>query len=48
MDKKPNKPVSAITADDIPAINAILAKEDSVWIQPYKNGDTKILHKNPR
>lgn len=39
-----NKQVSAICADDIPEINAILAKQDTVNLTPGPNGTVKIIH----
>ena len=39
-----NKPASEITADDLPAINAILAKQDTVNLTPGPNGTVKIIH----
>lgn len=38
------KPVSAIHADDLPEINAVLAKEDTVNLIPGPNGTVKIVH----
>lgn len=37
MDKKA-KPVSAITADDLPTINTIIAKGDRAELIPVKDG----------
>lgn len=41
-DKK--KPVPAITADDLPTINAIIAKGDRAEVGPGPNGTVKISH----
>lgn len=38
------KQVSAISTDDIPDINAVLAKEDTVNLIPGPNGTVKIVH----
>ena len=38
------KAVSAITSEDIPEINAVLAKEDTVNLVPGANGSVKIVH----
>ena len=38
------KQVSAISAKDIPEINAVLAKEDTVNLTPGPNGTVKIIH----
>lgn len=43
MDKKA-KPVSAITAEDLPTINAIIAKGDRAEVGPGPNGTVKISH----
>lgn len=37
------KPVSALNAEDIPAINTVLAKGDRVEIGPGPNGTVKIV-----
>ena len=42
MDEKTQKPVSAITADDLPTINAIIAKGDRAEVGPGPNGTIKI------
>lgn len=44
MAEKTAKPVSAITADDLPLINAIIAKGDRAEVGPGLNGTIKISH----
>lgn len=39
-----SKQASAITAADLPEINAVLAKEDTVNLIPGPNGTVKIVH----
>lgn len=39
-----SKPVSSIGINDIPAINSILAKQDTVNLTPGPNGTVKIIH----
>ena len=39
-----SKPVSSICENDIPEINAILAKQDTVNLTPGPNGTVKIIH----
>lgn len=38
------KPVSAATVDDLPVINAIIAKGDRAEVGPGPNGSIKISH----
>lgn len=38
------KPTSAIHTYDLPEINAVLAKEDTVQLIPGPNGTVKIVH----
>jgi len=42
--EKPDKAISAVTADDLPAINTVIAKGDRVEIGPGPNGTVKIVH----
>ena len=42
MAEKTIKPVSAITADDLPTINTIIAKGDRAEVGPGPNGTIKI------
>lgn len=42
MDDKKKKPVSAMTADDLPLVNAIIAKGDRAEVGPGPNGTIKI------
>ncbi len=44
MDEKAKKTVSMITADDLPYVNAVIAKGDRVEIGPGPNGTVKIVH----
>jgi len=44
MDEKNSKVISAVTAGDLPAINAVIAKGDRVEIGPGPNGMVKIVH----
>lgn len=44
MDKKNTKPIPAATVDDLPIINAIIAKGDRAEIGPGSNGTIKISH----
>lgn len=42
MDEKTAKAVSAITEEDLPTINAIIAKGDRAEVGPGPNGTVKI------
>ncbi len=42
MDDKTKKTVSAMTADDIPLVNAIIARGDRAEVGPGPNGTIKI------
>lgn len=44
MDKKANKPIPTVTVDDLPIINAIIAKGDRAEVGPGPNGTVKISH----
>ncbi len=44
MDEKTINAVSAVTVDDLPAINTVIAKGDRVEIGPGPNGTVKIVH----
>lgn len=44
LDKKSTKPISAATVDDLPLINAIIAKGDRAEVGPGPNGTIKISH----
>lgn len=44
MDKKNVKPIPTATVDDLPTINAIIAKGDRAEIGPGPNGTVKISH----
>ncbi len=44
MDEKTIKTTSIVTADDLPSINAVIAKGDRVEIGPGPNGTVKIVH----
>lgn len=44
MDERPIKAVSVVTAEDLPSINAVIAKGDRVEIGPGPNGTVKIVH----
>lgn len=44
LDEKTIKAVSEVTQDDLPAINAVIAKGDRVEIGPGPNCTVKIVH----
>lgn len=44
LDKKATKPVPTATVDDLPLINAIIAKGDRAEVGPGPNGAIKISH----
>lgn len=44
LDKKATKPISSVTVDDLPLINAIIAKGDRAEVGPGPNGTIKISH----
>jgi len=44
MNNKTTKAVGVVTLDDIPTINAVIAKGDRVEIGPGPNGTVKIVH----
>lgn len=44
MGEKTTKPVPAATVEDLPLINAIIAKGDRAEVGPGPNGTIKISH----
>lgn len=44
VENKSKKPVSEATVDDLPIINAIIAKGDRAEVGPGPNGTIKISH----
>ncbi len=44
VDEKTNKPIPTATVDDLPIINAIIAKGDRAEVGPGPNGTIKISH----
>lgn len=44
MNEKTTKPVPTATVDDLPIINAIIAKGDRAEVGPGPNGTIKISH----